>query len=506
MRDTPIHALLIEDDADDSFLLMGMMAQSEWPSFRFTLECAETLAAGLEILAKGEAEVVLLDLMLPDSQGLGTVRSVRARFPDVPVVVLTGMRDEALGLEAVLHGAQDYQVKGAIEAHSLKRTISYAVERHRAASQLKRIIDRSADGMAVVDAAGLVRSLNPAAEGLLSGLVKAPLGKKFPFALTPESTSELRLPSPVGERVAEMRVVAIDWEDQPACLASIRDITDLRRVEQLKAEVKESRRMDKLKDELMSAVSHEMRGPLTIIKAAAVNIMDGTSGPLSEDQDTMITLQHKNIVRLQKILDHILDLSRLESGKAEISPVRVDARQPVIDTAAGIRLVAADKGLEIDVQVPADLPPVYADPELLIQVLGNLLENAVRFARSNIVIRAEASTAGPEEPKSSGAGAGRSPAMAAGSKAVLFSVSDDGRGIPKDRLPELFNRFVQIDRGANGDGYKGTGLGLAICKEIVERQQGRIWAESDAGQGARFYFTLPQACSAAVRETGRRSA
>ena len=147
MKEKVIRALLVEDDPEDTLLLMNLMARSTWPSFRFTLDCAEDLASGLAVLAKGGIEVVLLDLMLPDSRGIETVRAVRSGFPDIPLVVLTGLRDEALGLEAVAQGAQDYQVKGNIDGHALKRTISYAVERHRMLARLKNVIEGAADAM-----------------------------------------------------------------------------------------------------------------------------------------------------------------------------------------------------------------------------------------------------------------------------------------------------------------------------------------------------------------------
>ncbi len=499
MKEKVIRALLVEDDPEDTLLLMNLMARSTWPSFRFTLDCAEDLASGLAVLAKGGIEVVLLDLMLPDSRGIETVRAVRSGFPDVPLVVLTGLRDEAMGLEAVAQGAQDYQVKGNIDGHALKRTISYAVERHRMLARLKNVIEGAADAMVVVDSKRMVRFLNPAARALFGRGGEPMLGKPFPYPLPSQDSGELVLRTEGVERVAEMKVSEIEWEDEPARLASIRDITDLRRLEQLKAEILERRRMDKLKDELMSAVSHEMRNPLTIIKATSSNVKDGLTGPITEQQADMMLLQYKNILRLEKILDNILDLARLESGKARIDPRPLNAAQIVWDTVLGFQLLAMERNIRIEQRIPPGLPLIHADSELFIQVLSNLIDNAARFTASRILITAEAVE--EEAPSGSGKGppSGDPGPLAAGGVSVLtarkyvrLSVIDDGRGIPKDRIPELFNKFVQINRSNEGEGYKGTGLGLAICKEIVERHEGRIWVECDEGKGARFHFQIPQ--------------
>ena len=230
-----ISVLLIEDDPDDALLLSHLMAKSDWPSFRFVMECAETLQAGLAVLAQGKVEAVLLDLMLPDSRGLDTLRTVHAAHPGVPVVVLTGLRDEALGLEAVLQGAQDYQVKGSIEAHAFKRTISYAVERHRMATRFKSLLDGSADAILVIDAANLVRYRNPAAQELLGGPSAALLDHKFPFPIPTTSNVELPVAGPAGERILQMRVSETEWDQRPARLAVLRDLTEFRKVEQLKA-------------------------------------------------------------------------------------------------------------------------------------------------------------------------------------------------------------------------------------------------------------------------------
>lgn len=494
MTEKVIRALLVEDDPEDTLLLMNLMARSSWPSFRFTLDCAEDLASGLAVLARGDIEVVLLDLMLPDSRGIETVRTVRSRFPDVPLVVLTGLRDEALGLEAVAQGAQDYQVKGNIDGHALKRTLGYSVERHRMLARLKNVIEGAADAMLVADSKRVVRYLNPAARALFERGGQPLLDKPFPYPLPARDSGELVLRAEGVERVCETRVSEIEWEDEPALLASVRDITDLRRLEQLKAEILERRRMDKLKDELMSAVSHEMRNPLTIIKATSSNVKDGLTGPITEQQADMMLLQYKNILRLEKILDNILDLARLESGKARIEPRPLNSAQVVWDTVLGFQLLAMERGIRIDQRIPPGLPLIHADSELFIQVLSNLIDNAARFTASRILITAEALEEAP------GAAEGSPPSRPqegsvstlTARKYIRFSIIDDGRGIPKERIPELFNKFVQIDRSSEGEGYKGTGLGLAICKEIVERHEGRIWIESGEGQGARFHFLIPQ--------------
>ncbi len=398
MAERTIRGLLIEDDPNDALLFMSYMKSVRSAASRFSFEHAQSLREGLEILARGGVDVVLLDAMLPDARGIESVQKLRSAFPDVPVVVLTGLPDEAVGIEALRIGAQDYQVKGSIDGHSLQRTISYAVERHRM-------------------------------------------------------------------------------------------LTELRRVEQLKAEIKEREALDTLKDELMGTVSHEMRNPLAVIKVVASGLRDALKGVLTKEQNEMLAMQYRNILRLEKIVGRILELSRLESGKATITPQRIDARELISDIVQGFELMDRSPNVRIAEQVPGSLPPVHADPDLLVEVLNNLIDNGLRYAHSRITVRAEIEEDGP--PAAKAPGVEGNVLVRTARQFVRFSVSDDGPGIPRDRIPELFNKFVQVNRSSKREGYKGTGLGLAICKEIVERQGGRIWVESAEGLGSAFRFTLP---------------
>ncbi len=390
MGDTAIKGLLIEEDPNDATRFLEYMKSPECASARLDFSHANSLKRGLELLSLGGIDVVLLDINLPDGHGIETVQRLRAVFPEVPVVVLTGLADEAVGIEALRIGAQDYQVKGSVNCHTLKRTISVAIERQRM-------------------------------------------------------------------------------------------LLELRRVDQLKAEIKERKALDKLKDELLSAVSHEMRNPLAVIKVVAGNLRGALQGTLSAQQGSLIEMQQRNIARLEKIVSRLLDLSRLESGKAQIVPVRIDAAQLTGEIVEGFRVLGLKPRVDIVVEIPPDLAPVYSDPDLFVQLLNNLVDNALRYARSRVVLRAEIDEGAPGQ-------------------FVRFSVSDDGEGIPRDRIGDLFNKFVQVNRCRNGAGYKGTGLGLSICKEIVERQGGRIWVDSAVGLGSAFRFTLPALSQSHARD------
>jgi len=482
MKEKNINGLLIEDDPDDTMLLMELMAQPGRSSFKFTFACAEDLKTGFEILAKGGIEVILLDLTLPDSRGLETVLKVRAQAPRIPIVVLTGTQDEQLGLEALRHGAQDYQVKGDINGHTLKRTISYAVERYRLLASIQNIIANTPDGMVIINSKGAIGYVNPAAAALLGGNAAGLLGKPFPFQLSESAVDEFLIPEAGGKAYAvETRVTKIEWNDEPARLVSMRDITELRRNERLQAEILEGRKTDKLKDEFMAVISHDMRGPLTILKGAAELLGEGDAGPLSKKHSDMVSIQKESILRLEKSVRHILDLSRLESGRAQISLQRVNAGELLRGIVRTFGLIADKRNIPIRLELEAGLPDVCADSESLIQVLDNLLDNALRFARTRISVRAAAA-----QPPDGAGITGAAPGY------VQISVIDDGRGIPAGHIADLFNKFVQVSRISKGTDYHGTGLGLAICKESIERQNGRIWVESRPDADTLFHFLLPR--------------
>ena len=477
--DQRISILLIEDDPDYALLMSLYVNDACGEALKYVLESASSLLEGIDLLARKEFDIVLLDLMLPDSQGIETLAQLRRRAPGIPVVVLTNLDPEALGLQAIGEGAQDFLIKSKVDPQLLRRAIGYALERGRIFGQMESLVRGSPDGIVIIDHSGMVRYANPAALALFRRTAEQVQGRLFEYSLAAEGPSELKLPGPDGERTAEMRLADVEWKGYKARLATIRDITELKRLEQVRAEVKEQRRMDQLKDKLLNTVSHELRTPLSIIMAAIGTIRDHVAGPMTADQEDLINAAYRNTSRLTRILNNFLDLSRLESGGALVDRQPLDLAALIREITDDMRMTHRKKDVTLLVDAPAQLPPVLADKDMITQVLSNLLDNALRYTRDRIQVRAARSGA-----------------------EVLVSVIDDGRGIPEGRSADLFDKFVQLDRPKGGSGYKGTGLGLAICREIMTLNGGRIWAENVKDWGAGFHLAFPVLVEAGAASGG----
>ncbi|OGQ44929.1 MAG: hypothetical protein A3H42_05060 [Deltaproteobacteria bacterium RIFCSPLOWO2_02_FULL_46_8] len=478
MKEGLTRVLLIEDDPDDAFLIQESFNEVHSGSIHFQVQWAKKLKEGLKILKNEPIDVVILDLLLPEIEGFDAVLHVREVLPSVPVVVLTCVDDEYVALEALSHGAQDYMVKGSITAELLVRSIRYAIERCQLLSRLEqssedrflKIIDKNADAMAVIDKNGIVRFVNPAYQFLFEQHPEELVGKPFPLTLTTNPLAELEISLKNGDKKnVQMRVSQIEWEKKPAKLASIRDVTALQKLESLKREMIEREKMDQIKDEFISTVSHELRTPLTTIKSAIENLKDGISGDLNEKQVRVLEIADRNADRLVRIISDLLDLSRLESGMAKIRKRRVDVVSLLQEVLQNFQIRSKEQHFVLERRFAKDIPPIYADADMFVQVLNNLLDNTLRFAKKKISVEAKVVD-----------------------QDIEVIISDDGIGIPKDRLKDLFGKFVQFNRPSGGEGYKGTGLGLAICKEIVDRHGGRIWVSSEEGKGTQFHFTMRQ--------------
>ncbi|MDE2291799.1 MAG: response regulator, partial [Elusimicrobia bacterium] len=182
-----------------------------------------------------------------------------------------------------------------------------------------------------------------------------------------------------------------------------------RRVEQIEAEIRERRRIEAFKDQVIGTVAHELRSPLTVTKAAIANMADGLTGTLNEEQSQLLGLASRNLERLSRIISNFLELSRLESGRARVAPRRVDSRRLLGELLEGMRLADRAGRLSWEDGLPPALPHARVDPDLFCQLVQNLLDNASRFARSRV--RLEARAAGPD---------------------LVISVLDDGPGVPPE--------------------------------------------------------------------------
>ena len=662
-----IKVLLVEDSAVDRRIVERLLARCP-QAVEFAVESAGSLSAAAECLGSREYDIMLLDLKLPDSRGIETVRSVSAAHPRLPIVVLTGCDDEETGLLAIRNGAIDYLVKGPSLGNLLVRTILYALERQKekklildtnrrlqetsqelfmakkkveeeakaleeahaklelrvkertaelskanehlkkeiterkraeerleaSEGNLRKVIVGSPDSILIVDKNGIVCFVNPAAEYLFDREREEFLGETFGFPMVVGETTEIELiHRGAEEAVAEMRVVETEWESKTAYLVSIRDITEHKRTEEkikhaakewrttfdsitdmisihdgnfkitrvnralantFKIEPKELigktcyevfhdakepcpncphiqtlktkepatleffeprlgihlgistspvfdengeitssvhiakniterkkaeerlrkaneklKEYNQLKDEFISTASHELRTPLSIIMGAIRLILDEIPGKIVEEQRDVLATAMENVQRLSRIVDSLLSISRIESGKLDLQKTVVNICELIKSTVSDYKDLAQEKALSLDCEVPEHSVDICLDPDKTKEVLINLISNSVKFTPEGGWVKVICT-------KQDGK--------------VLVSVQDSGVGIAKEDIPKLFDKFTQFGRKA-GPGEKGTGLGLAIAKKLVEMHGGKIEVESKVNKGTTFTIFLP---------------
>jgi len=240
--------------------------------------------------------------------------------------------------------------------------------------------------------------------------------------------------------------------------------------EELELSNKKLTAMYELQKEFTSTVSHELRTPLASIKTAIDLVVRKMVGDITPEQEEVLGRAKKNVDRLKRLIDDILDLTKMESGKLQMNFVINNLNQVISETIDVQKDVAASRGLYIKLELDDKLPPVPFDSDRITQVMNNLLNNAIKFTKTG--------------------GITISSVNKVDSNHVVIAVKDTGRGIAQSWMPKVFEKFQQMEsKESNEEG--GTGLGLAICRQIVERHGGKIQVESQEGVGTTFSFILP---------------
>ena len=230
----------------------------------------------------------------------------------------------------------------------------------------------------------------------------------------------------------------------------------------------EKREVDTAKTEFLSITSHELRTPMTPMKAQLQMLQEEYFGKLKKSQKESITIILRNADRLDKIIVDFLEISRIEAARLRFDFKKIDLKQIVNDTTSFMKGFAKEKNIKL-VANTSKLPIIEADADRTSQVLGNLINNAIKFSKENSKINI---TAKAKEDH------------------ILFSVEDYGYGMTKEDQIRVFEPFYQVDNTLRRK-HGGTGLGLAICRGIVEAQKGKIWVKSIPGEGSKFFFTVP---------------
>jgi signal transduction histidine kinase len=335
-------------------------------------------------------------------------------------------------------------------------------------------IDSLPDPVLVLSVDGRVLNVNQSAESALQiQLTGEPLARLEPElraaiekvrahvvsgkgAYLPRGLEEaLRLRGDGGERRLLPRATPL-YSEQGAIVGATLVLQDVTRL----------LRFDELKNDLVATVAHEFRTPLTSLRMAIHILAEGTVGPIGEKQADLLFAAREDCERLQGIVDDLLDLSRIQSGKVEVSTVALSAKTVLESGAAALEPRAAEAGVSLEVSLEEPIRPVLVDPERIQLVFDNLIGNALRHSRSGDSVELSA---------------------AAQDRAVRFEVKDHGEGIPPEYQERIFEKFFRVP-GTKGE---GIGLGLYISREIVLAHHGEMGVSSAQGEGSCFWFTLP---------------
>ena len=496
--------LIIEDDKLDQMAFTRMVKEKEL-SYDYTV--AGSVSQAKNILASQSFDAVVSDYSLSDGTALDVLDAVK----NTPVILVTGAGDEKVALNAWKAGAYDYLVKDH-ERHYLKTlpiTIENAIEHgklreilDRKQKSLEAIFDAVPVGMMLVDQDLVVKRVNNAVRQMsgkdYSQLIEQKLGTTLncvnsrydqsgcghsQACLTCQlrNTAQSAMDSQKGIRDVEFRGTfkIYDRQDLAWVLVGVEPITingrkhvvlsidDITEKKQAEEKVKEAMQ---LKSQFISTVSHELRTPLAAMKEGIAIVLEGIAGQLNEKQRKFLDIAKRNADRLGNLINNVLDFSKLESGRMDLDIQNNDIKEVVSEVHETMALSAKKKRMKLLLEFAEDLPTAKFDRDKIIQVLTNLVSNAIKFTPEKGWVSVNVRHDNEE---------------------LVISVSDNGMGIPKEAFLKIFERFYCINRP--GKEIQGTGLGLSIVKRILMMHGGRIEVESEVNKGTTFTVFLPLA-------------
>ncbi len=488
--------LLVEDSQSDARLEIEFLGESRTVDFDITR--AERLHTAITILDRSRFDAVLLDLSFPHTEGVEAVARLSRRFPNMPIVVLTGADAADLAIQAIRAGAFSTLPKAEADASLLARVLHQAVERERVLEELRRkdqdlqaanaslaeLVEKNADAILVLDKEGRILFANEAASRLFGRRLQDLLDVQFGLPGAGDIVTEVEIVRPASQEpgYAEARFVELIWKGTEGYLATLRDITERRRAEEtlktLNAELAEAKigleravayrttELEAANAELEAfsySVSHDLMAPLRSMAGFCQALKEDYGNALDEQAGDYIRRIVAASKRMAELIDDLLLLSRV--SRRPLDRDTIDLSVLAGDVLADLK--ESGSGRDIDVAIAPELTAI-GDRTLIRTVLENLLGNALKYSGERSKVRIEVGVVAN----------GGSPA---------YFVRDNGAGFDMAYADKLFKPFQRLHLESE---FAGTGIGLASVARIVQRHGGSVWAEGEPDKGATFFFTL----------------
>lgn len=499
----PLQVLEVEDSPTHARLVEGLLSQT--PRSDFICRVQPTLRQGLAEFDRRGADVVLLDLDLPDAKGMEALDAFRAHAPTVPIIVLTGDQNPGAAVLAAARGAQEFLVKNRVDGQALQALIRRVVNESTARQsmshteqQMRVLVEGIHDyGVIMLGPDGRVLSWNAGAQRILgyaeAEIVGQPYSCFFPEPDRAAGKPELalRVAEATGRFESEgLRVRkdgSIFWVD--AVISPLydpsghltgfskitRDVTDRKAAEAERAniiqrdiEIKALREKAAFKDQFINNAAHELKTPMTPLRLQMYMLRRNAAG-LSPEQQGHLEIMERSLARLQSLVQDVLQAARTQSGHLALRREPLDLNFVVAEAIEAFGPIAESSGIRLEMSAGPRLP-VIGDAARLLQVVSNLLSNAIKYTPTGGRVTVTGRIREGE---------------------CNLSVQDTGVGLSRDQLQRLFQPFSQVHAGL-ATARPGTGLGLFIAKGTVEQMGGTLTCLSGGqNQGSIFTLALP---------------
>ena len=451
----------------------------------YEVTIAESGAVGLKMIEGRHYDVILLDLMMPSLSGFDVLAHVKALHPDTVIIVISGYATVENSIEAMKRGAFDFIPK-PFSPEQLRVLTRKAIEYTRAMqdiadekSRMRVLINRLTDGVMATDSSKRIVLANPAFLRMAGcrevQAIGRPVGEVIRYgeldrmidralAISKddlvELTEEICCEAEGGQPGPVLNARCIPFIDRAG--RNVGTITVLHDITTLK-------RLDQIKSEFVSMVSHEIRSPLNSVLAQIKIILDGLAGEVTARQQEILQRASEKVKSLVSLSSELLDLARIESGLISREMEQLNLGDILKDQVAFHGAAAQAKNISLELEPLPELAPLFVDRRNMEEVFSNLISNAINYTPEGGKVTVSAAMEG---------------------EYLRASVSDNGIGMAPDDLNHIFNRFYRIKNDKTRF-IIGTGLGLAIVKSIVEAHNGFIRVESEPDRGSTFHVYIP---------------